>query len=118
MASDIGYRLGDAADIQPIYPVCLEAAGTCDSKRHHPINAIARIARHAVISDIVLREFLGPMVLTFGDLCSLLEGVEKISTRRPRYAPEREEEQIQRYVAKWFDEHREELGNFFVRLEW
>ncbi|KAF1967458.1 hypothetical protein BU23DRAFT_583861 [Bimuria novae-zelandiae CBS 107.79] len=50
------------------------------------------------------------MVLAFGDLCAFLEGIERISTRRPRYAQDKEQECIRRHVSQWFSKFREELG--------
>lgn len=58
------------------------------------------------------------MVLSFGDLCKLLEGAERISTRRPRYTPEKEQENIKQHVADWFKKHRECLGNLLQCTAW
>jgi DNA ligase-4 len=50
------------------------------------------------------------MVLAFGDVCTLLEGAEKLSTRRPRYAPDEEGQRTRQHVTKWFEDHRTDLG--------
>jgi hypothetical protein len=57
------------------------------------------------------------MVLAFGDVCTLLEGVEKLSTRRPRYAPDEEEKRTREHVTMWFEEHRTDLGRFPVAVK-
>ncbi|KAJ4346815.1 uncharacterized protein N0V89_010747 [Didymosphaeria variabile] len=50
------------------------------------------------------------MVLAFGDVCALLEGAEKIATRRPRCPPDEVEKRIRQHVARWFKERREDLA--------
>ncbi|KAL5427508.1 hypothetical protein PMIN04_001274 [Paraphaeosphaeria minitans] len=51
------------------------------------------------------------MVLAFGDVCCLLEGAEKVASRRPRYALNEEEMHIQDHVKRWFEQHRADLDD-------
>lgn len=51
------------------------------------------------------------MSVTFNDICKLLNDVETISIRRPRFPPEREKSAIQQAVSQWFLEHREAINS-------
>lgn len=49
------------------------------------------------------------MSITFNDVCDLLENVEKISCKHPRYSLEREKACVQRTISNWFHQHRDAL---------
>lgn len=51
------------------------------------------------------------MTLTFGALCSYLQSVENISTRRPRLPPKKEEESIREITKNWFANQRRDLDH-------
>jgi DNA ligase-4 len=51
------------------------------------------------------------MTITFNDLCSLLEGAEKISVRHPRLLPAKEKDAIQTHIKQWFAAHRQALDS-------
>jgi DNA ligase-4 len=51
------------------------------------------------------------MLITYNDLCILLEGVEKLSTRQPRLPPSKEKDAIQKHITTWFFDHREALDS-------
>lgn len=49
------------------------------------------------------------MTISFGDICSLLQSVEDISTQQSRWLPGRELEEQKNVVSNWFNEHRDAL---------
>lgn len=51
------------------------------------------------------------MPITFNDLCTLLEGAEKISVRQPRLPPPKEKDAIHNHTNKWFAAHRQVLDS-------
>jgi len=51
------------------------------------------------------------MPVTFNDLCTLLEGAEKISVRRPRLPAPTEKDAIHAHINKWFVSHRQALNS-------
>jgi DNA ligase-4 len=42
------------------------------------------------------------MTITFGAICSLLQSIENISTRKPRLLPKEEKENVHEIVSTWF----------------
>ncbi|KAF1994223.1 hypothetical protein P154DRAFT_448129 [Amniculicola lignicola CBS 123094] len=51
------------------------------------------------------------MYLTFNDICSFLEAVEKISLQHPRLSAEQEKKKTQEAVTKWFAQHRQAINS-------
>ena len=51
------------------------------------------------------------MTVTFGAICSLLQNVETITTRRPRLLAKQEKYPIRETISQWFLEQREALDD-------
>lgn len=51
------------------------------------------------------------MTITFGAICSLLQSIENICTRKPRLTKVREKECVQHIVSNWFCNHRYALDD-------
>ncbi|KAF1832174.1 hypothetical protein BDW02DRAFT_571326 [Decorospora gaudefroyi] len=51
------------------------------------------------------------MTITFGAICSLLQSVENICTRRPRLPSKQEKENIREIISNWFQNQRDNLDD-------
>jgi DNA ligase-4 len=69
-------------------------------------------SQHRYIA-LYLRSYINMnrMTITFGAICSLLQSVENISTRRPRLPPKEEKEHIREIIVNWFSNQRDALND-------
>jgi DNA ligase-4 len=51
------------------------------------------------------------MTITFGVICSLLQSLENISTRKPRLLPKEEKESVREIISNWFSNQRDALDD-------
>ncbi|KAF2468018.1 uncharacterized protein BDR25DRAFT_335773 [Lindgomyces ingoldianus] len=51
------------------------------------------------------------MSITFNNICTLLESVERVSTLHPRLPPGREKSSIRQIICNWFADHRETIDH-------
>jgi DNA ligase-4 len=51
------------------------------------------------------------MTITFSAICSLLQGVENISTRKPRLKADHEKDSIREIITNWFANQRQNLDS-------